>query len=460
MVKEHNQVVVALMGVLDLAITAGAWVFCYFVRFDTGWFPAEVIPPLRQFLDVIFISLLLTWVVFSRQGLYLPWRVRSLRAEAFDVIRACVIVWLILLGVSYFLHSAFVSRRLLGMLLIVWPAMLVGYRTGARSLLRFLRRRGVNNRSIAIVGAGRAGQKLLHNLRRQRWTGYRIAYFVEDHRIGEEFLGVPVRGPIQRVGELVEDNPVDAVFVALPQARSEQMADVLDQLSTGIADVNVVPDLLHAQFLRHRVQQVGTLSVINLTHSPQSGWNAMIKRTFDVVTATLLLILLLPVLLAAAIAVKLSSPGPIFYRQKRASIGGREFTIIKFRSMVCGEDDGSWSTSRNDPRITRVGHWLRRLNIDELPQLLNVLKGDMSLVGPRPELPRFIERFNRQFPRYMLRHHVKAGITGWAQVHGLRGRGNLRRRLQYDLDYINRWSLGLDIWILLLTPFRAHRNAG
>jgi Undecaprenyl-phosphate glucose phosphotransferase len=464
MVKEHSHIVVVLAGLLDLVVTAGAWLLCFYVRFYSGWlaFIEPVPPKLTYIADVIVICLLLVMLVFSRMGLYRPRRITGFTFEFFDLLRACLVVWVVLLGISYFLRSSPISRQLMGMFPVVWLAVMTIYRGTARLVLRQIRKHGRNLRAAAIVGAGRLGQKLFHSLRRQTWTGYDIRYFVEDHRVGQTFLGVPVRGPVEQVDTIIADHPVDAVFVALPREQSHRLDEVLGRLSGNLLlDVNVVPDLLSYQFLRNRIQQIGGLHVVNLTHSAQSGWNAAIKQVFDVLVSLVLLIVLCPLMLLIAAGVKLTGRGPVFYRQRRASLGGREFDILKFRSMVVdaeARDGATWSVKDDDPRITRLGRILRRLSLDELPQFINVLKGDMSLVGPRPERPEFIARFGRQIPRYMLRHHVKAGITGWAQVNGYRGRTSLQKRIQYDLDYINRWSFSLDLWILVLTVVRGFTN--
>lgn len=446
------------MSVLDLAVTASAWLVCYYVRFYGGLLGLRDgdIPPLVDIIDVLFITLLLTVLVFGRLGMYKPRRMQSIGLELFDIVRACLIVWAIEISLSLFLHSSIVSRKLQGLFLVVWPIMLMSYRATMRLVLRALRRRGLNLRTVAVVGAGRLGQKLVHAIRSQPWTGYEVLYFIEDHRVGGQMLGLPIRGPVADIEQVLAEHPVDSVMIALPQERSSQLADVLNRLSTSVIDINIVPDLLSHQFLRHRVHQIGMLSIVNLTHSPQSGWPAVNKRAIDIVLSCLALVFLSPLMLAIALAVKLSSKGPVFYLQRRASLGGEEFDIIKFRSMVAdaeGQRGPVWATP-NDPRATGVGKWLRRFSLDELPQLLNVLRGDMSLVGPRPERPELIERFSRQVPRYMLRHHVKAGITGWAQVNGFRGMTSLRKRIQYDLDYINRWSPGFDLYILAMTVLR------
>lgn len=314
----------------------------------------------------------------------------------------------------------------------------------------------MNLRSVAIVGAGRLGQKVYHAICRQRWSGYRVLYFVDDRRIGEDFLGVRVHGPLDKVGAVLAVRPVDAVFIALRRDDQHRLGELVGKLETNVVDVNVVPDLLHYHFLRQDIRQIDDLSVVNLTHSPHSGWNAALKRAIDVIFSLIALLVLSPLMLLIAMVVKLTSSGPVMYRQRRASLGCEEFTILKFRSMVSdaeARNGAEWHMEAGDPRITPVGRALRKLSLDELPQLINVLKGDMSLVGPRPERPEFIARFSQQIPRYMLRHHVKAGLTGWAQVNGFRGRTSLRKRIQYDLDYISRWSVGFDLYVMLLTVF-------
>ena len=463
MVKEHNQLVVAVMAALDLVVTAGAWVFCYYLRFQWGLFTylEPIPPPVSYIYPVLVVTVLLTLLVFVLTGMYRGRRIVRPAVESWEVLKACAIVWALQIVISYFMYTPRISGKLQAMFLVLWPAAMIAYHGTARVALQSARRRGRNLRAVAIVGAGRLGQKLLHILHRQRWTGYQISYFIEDRRIGRTLLGVPVRGPIDNIDRIVAAHPVDAVFVALPQQRSSQLAELLGRLSTEMVDVHVVPDLLGYQFLRHQVQQVGDLAVVNLTESPQSGINGVIKRAMDLVFAAAGLVVLSPLMGVIGLLAKCSSAGPVLYRQQRTSLGGKTFTILKFRSMVVNaESPGGavWGAAPNDPRVTPVGRVLRKLSLDELPQLINVLRGDMSLVGPRPERPEFIKRFTGQVPRYMLRHHVKAGLTGWAQVHRYRGRTNLRKRIQYDLDYINRWSLGLDLWIIALTVFRGFAN--
>ncbi|NLW86707.1 MAG: undecaprenyl-phosphate glucose phosphotransferase [Planctomycetes bacterium] len=463
MVKEHSQFVVTLMAACDLLVTAAAWGISYWLRFhsDIISFQESQPPGLEYIQQAAVITLLLTLLVFSQWGLYRPRRIQSMIPEFGEIIRACSVVWLLEVGICYFLHKPRMSAALQGLFLGVWPVTMIVFRGSSRLALREFRKRGRNVRTAAIIGAGRLGQKLLQTLRRQQWTGYQISYFVEDYRVGQEFLGVPVEGPVSRVDEIIAANPVDAVFVALSHSQSGRLPEVLLKSSSNMVDLYIVPDLPGCHYLRHQMQQIGRLPLIGLTDSPQGGLSGAVKRLMDIAICAAALAALTPLMLLVAASIKATSAGPVFHRQQRAGLGGRAFMMLKFRSMVVHKDlgaQGQWGTSRGDPRVTAVGRLLRKLSMDELPQLINVLKGDMSLVGPRPERPEFIQRFHHQIPRYLLRHHVKAGLTGWAQVNGYRGQTSLRKRVQYDLDYINRWSLRFDLYILFLTMVRGFVN--
>jgi len=464
MIKEHNQVVVFLMGACDLAVTAGAWGAVYWLRFHSGWMSfTEPHPPgISYILQATVVTLLLAMLIFGRCGLYRPRRIGSMIPEFGLIIQACGIVWLMEVGICHFLHNPRMSAAIQGMFLVFWPVALISVRGSARVFLRSARKRGKNLRTVAIVGSGRLGQKLLHTLREQQWMGYRIRYFVEDRRIGGRLDGVPVRGPINNIDTILQHRPVDAVFIALGARQSDRLNEVLAKTTSQTVDLYIVPDYLNCHFLRQQVRQIGQLPLVGLTDTAQGGLGGVAKRVMDIAISSMALVGLTPLMLVIAFVIKITSPGAVFYRQRRAGLGSRSFNMIKFRTMYVHHDlgaRGQWGTARNDPRVTTVGKWLRRLSLDELPQLINVLLGEMSLIGPRPERPEFIKRFQKQIPRYMLRHHVKAGLTGWAQVNGYRGQTSLRKRVQYDLDYINRWSLSFDIYILTLTVVRGFFNA-
>lgn len=420
-------------------------------------------------------------------GLYLPWRDRRVLAESRQIANAAlgtivaliVLVWALgpdMMGgwredarAQVVGLSLDAGRLQLGSLALLLPVLLIIERAAFRVVLRSLRRRGRNLRHVAVIGTGRLGRIVCRTLDRNAWTGLHVAYFIHHHEQGgppRDLIGRPVLGGLADLERILEDRSPDAIYLALPNNRAALMPDLLRRLEHFAVNVRIVPDVTprHTPFAM-TVSELEGMPILSVRESPMLGIGGVAKRAIDVAGASLgLLLFSLPMALLALI-IRLSSPGPVIFRQRRVSLGGEEFNILKFRTMYHAEDEASGAvpgwTTRNDPRVTPVGRLLRRTSLDELPQLFNVLLGDMSLVGPRPERPELIARFKDDWRGYMLRQHVKAGITGWAQINGLRGDTSLRKRLQHDLFYIRHWSLGFDLKILWLTLFRGflHRNA-
>jgi Undecaprenyl-phosphate glucose phosphotransferase len=263
---------------------------------------------------------------------------------------------------------------------------------------------------------------------------------------------------------MVRSAEIDQVFVTFPLQEAARLAEVQNWLGDEPVTMSYVPDLAEFAKLRGRVEEFEDLQIVTLQASPFEGWNAILKRVVDLIFGSLALTLFAPVMALIALAIRVTSPGPIFYKQERMGLDGNRFQMLKFRTMVheAEKSTGPVWAARNDPRVTWLGRWLRCTSLDELPQLVNVLRGEMSLVGPRPERPLLIEQFRKSIPKYMLRHKVKAGMTGWAQINGWRGDTSLEKRIEHDIEYIESWSLGRDLKILALTIFRGfvHRNAG
>jgi Undecaprenyl-phosphate glucose phosphotransferase len=282
--------------------------------------------------------------------------------------------------------------------------------------------------------------------------------FVDDRAGGDHigYRGLPLLGTLAEVAEIGRRERVDHLYVTLPLEEHAKLLDLMDTASREFIDVKVVPDLLQFIALRARLEDLDGLPVINVNEVPLQGFNAWLKRALDIVLSTAAMVVLAIPLAIISALVKWTSPGPVFYKQERMGLDGKPFTVYKFRSMEEHAEDSTgpvWARD-DDPRATRIGRWLRRLDLDELPQFWNVLRGDMSIVGPRPERPFFVEQFKHRIPQYMLRHKVKAGITGWAQVNGWRGNTSLEKRIEYDLYYIENWSVTLDLKIMWLTLVR------
>jgi putative colanic acid biosynthesis UDP-glucose lipid carrier transferase len=406
---------------------------------------------------------LLSLAVFPATGLYRPQRGASLIED----VRALVSGWLSLLAIGVFL--VFVTKTG-DVFSRVWVALWFtsGFllqttmRIGLRLWLRFLRRRGYNLRHICIVGAGELGREVALRLRRTPWSGLSLRGFFDDAPglAGTTVEGIPVLGTIGALNQYLEQHGVDQVWIALPLRDEERIRRLVIELRAHAVQVRYVPDIFGFQLLRHSFSEVAGMPVIGLTDTPLEGLERILKTIEDYVFGGAAVFLASPLLCAIAIAIKLTSPGPVLYRQERVTWNGRRFTMLKFRSMPVGSESDSgpvWSRQA-DPRATRLGALLRRYSLDELPQLFNVLHGDMSLVGPRPERPEFVAQFRQEIPGYMQKHMVKAGITGWAQVNDLRGSSDLGKRIQYDLYYIDNWSLWFDLRILALTVWHVFRS--
>ncbi len=462
MLKRHGKLVLFLLACGDLVVAATAWGAGYALRALWGklGLTRYALPPFGDFVPMMVFSLILTALILVRLGLYAPKRTKSLSRETLEVCRAIVIAWTVSYFANMLLRHEMPSRLMMVSVLGAWLALAATYRTFARVTLRYFRKRGWNLRHAAIVGSGRLSQRLYHALKRNSWTGITPQYFIDDHAPHDELYGLKIYRPVADVADILAIKPVDIVFVALPADQHQRVAMVLNRLVETNVDIRVVPDLLSCSFLGQDISQLENLPIISMTYSPQHGWNSVIKRTFDLAFSLVALIVLALPMAVIALLIKLTSPGPVFYRQARTSLAGKPFSIVKFRSMVRNADEGVGAvwTKQGDPRVTKFGKFLRRTNLDELPQLLNILVGQMSLVGPRPERPELIDLLRREVPRYMLRSQVKAGLTGWAQVHGWRGDTDPRKRVQYDLYYITNWTFGLDMWTILLTLFRSFRD--
>ena len=462
MFSRQRQLLSTAVFLLDGLLIAGAWLAAYGLRFYALGLPAPLgIPALSFHLWVGAVLTPVGLLVLRTFRLYRSARTERLSHELF-VLAEGVAVVTALAGLGSFFARGELPRSVLLMFAVLATAALWGSRLALRLGLRALRRRGRNLRHAMIVGTGEQAAQLIDKLRRHPDYGIAVRGLLgtEAAQVGTAVAGHPVIGTVEDLPQVIETMGVDFVYLALARSDWQAEEEALVRLSNSTAAVRLVPDLVRAFTLNAAVEDFEGMPVVLVTETPEQGWNAVIKRTFDLVFATLGLVLLSPLLLALAVWVKLDSPGPILYAQERVGVSGRRFRMHKFRTMrTDAESEGEGWTKPDDPRRTRAGPTLRRLSLDELPQLWDVLAGHMSLVGPRPERPVYVDRFRASIPRYMLRHHVKAGMTGWAQVNGLRGDTPLERRIEYDLYYIEHWSLAFDLRIIALTFVRVFRDA-
>ena len=458
MLKQHSQSMLIFLVIADAIAVTVAWLASYWIRFEyLPVDPAKGVPTLDdKFLPMLPAVVLAHLIVFARVRLYRPRRNDRPFRETRDIIKAFFVAVIIVIVIDYAMPQTYkISRGFVATYAVLGTLCFALFRATVRLSLHALRRRGYNQRSAAIIGSGRNAQRLFFAVQRHAWTGIRVKYFVDDRDAGHAgtFRDVPVLGPLENLNAIVEEQPVDSLFIALQADQSHRTEAILKTLGTSMADIRLVPEVNPYLTMRPNMSHLDGIPILALRQTPLYGWNAILKRAFDLVVGSICLLIAAVPMAAIAVAVKLSSPGPVFYRQRRMGLDGCEFDMFKFRTMTADAEARTgpvWARA-DDPRRTRFGSFLRRTSLDELPQLFNVLAGDMSLVGPRPERPEFIDQFKQEVPRYMLRHKMKAGMTGYAQVKGLRGNTSLKKRIQHDVHYINNWSLALDIRLLART---------
>ena len=463
MLARQRQLLATAVFFFDGALIFGAWVAAYELRFHwSGWAAPLGVPPLSLYLWFGTVATLVALLVLRTFHLYRSSRTARLGPELYSVTQGVLATAALAALASFFMRGELARSVLVLFTVLAWLALCAS-RIAIRIALRELRRRGRNMRHVIVVGCGELAAKLLRKIAAHRDFGFAVEGLVaaDPSDVGRIVEGVRVVGTAYELRSIVEEKGAELVYLALARSEHRAEEEALRQLADSTAAVRMVPDLARAFTLNASVEDFDGMPVVLVTESPDLGWNAVMKRGFDLVCSAIGLVGFAPVMAAIAIWVRLDSAGPVLYAQERVGLSGRRFRMLKFRTMrVDAEsDDAPGWTTPGDPRRTRAGGILRRLSLDELPQFWNVLLGQMSLVGPRPERPVYVEQFRASIPRYMLRHHVKAGITGWAQVNGLRGDTPLDRRIEYDLYYIRNWSLLFDVRIILLTVLRVFRDA-
>jgi Undecaprenyl-phosphate glucose phosphotransferase len=473
MMRRYNRLLVAFYVVSDAVLAMVAFVLAYIFRFHllTALVPAtKGVPPFEQYLNMLpFIGIIVP-AAFHVQGLYRLRRGRSRVDDFFAVFVGTILAVILgLFGTLYFqaywLPEELKDQGIYEVSQVGWALFVtinIAFAYGSREVVReALEQRwkaGIGLKRVLIAGASDLGKLVADKVLQHREFGFKVIGFLDDRAAGDHigYRGLPLLGTLCEADEIIRQERIDHVYVALPLEEHVKMLGIVEATNREGVEVHVVPDLLQFIALRARLENLDGVPIISLNDVPLRGFNSVLKRAIDfAISATALLGLSVPFAAIAAL-IKYTSDGPIFYKQERMGLDGKAFEVLKFRSMYPGAEDATgpiWARD-NDPRCTPIGKWLRRLDLDELPQLWNVLRGDMSIVGPRPERPYFVEQFKHRIPQYMLRHKVKAGITGWAQVNGWRGNTSLEKRIEYDLYYIENWSVALDIKIMCLTVLR------
>jgi Undecaprenyl-phosphate glucose phosphotransferase len=457
MFKKRLQLFQSLLIVNDLFIFSICWVGAFFLRFKAPIVPVTKGIPLLQDYMILLVFVLAIWEgTFYLVGIYRRFFNRT--EEIVALFKANFIALMILVFITFFFQRTEFSRLVFLYFGLLNFSALALSRRFLKGYYISLQKKQLVSAQVLIVGARELGQGVAETLLKHPELGLHISGFLTGipQKVGTRIQGITVLGLYEEIDRVIQSQGVNLVIFALPLAAHQKLEEMLNQIRDELVDIKIVPDLYRFISLRGGVEEFEGLPFINLRESPMVGWNRILKRSFDILLSSLGMILFSPLFFLIAVAIKLSSPGPILYRQIRMGLDGQVFEMLKFRSMVVGaeKETGPIWAQREDPRRTGLGQLLRKFSLDELPQLMNVFKGEMSLVGPRPERPEFIESFKDQIPNYMLRHRMKAGMTGWAQINGWRGNTSLKKRIECDLYYIENWSLLMDLKILFKTLWK------
>lgn len=420
-----------------------------------------VLPP-EFYMAVLLVVVPFLLLLYYACNLYTPKRVQGRRLEGGNILKANMICGLTLMAALFWFKQGDVSRIVLGVFMALNVTLTVIERNVVRMVLMNARRIGLNQKYVLLVGYSRAAEEYIDRIVQNPQWGYKILGILDDNvASGTLYKNVEVLGLTESLSYILEGNHPDEIAITLGLNEYDKLEHIVAMCEKSGVHTKFIPDYSKIIPTKPYTEDLLGLPVVNIRHVPLTNtFNMMIKRVFDLVGASVCIVLFSPVMLITAILIKLTSKGPLIFTQERVGLHNRPFKMYKFRSMEVQskqEEKAGWTT-KNDPRVTGIGKFIRRTSIDELPQLFNVLKGEMSLIGPRPERPQFVEKFREEIPRYMVKHQVRPGMTGWAQVNGYRGNTSIKKRIDYDLYYIENWTMGLDIKILFLTVFKGFIN--
>ena len=460
MLKKHAQFFISLFFISDLLILSLAWFFSYIIRFYTTLVRPPILGTPDFWLYIKFLlPLLIIWSLLSKtMQLYRPRRIDHFFSEIFDVVKCLTLTLIILIAIIYISKRFEFSRLAFFYFWVMGIGGLISVRIFARKTLKIIRKRGYNKRYALIAGTGALGQKALEKIELYPELGIKVIGFLthKGEEVGKKIKNIPILGVYEELDKVLSDSEIDIFFIAISANEYDYLESMIKKVEGHLSEIKVVPASYEFLSLRGGMDELGDLPIVSLQSSPLYGWDKVFKRIFDLIMGTLILAIVSPVMLIISLLIKLTSKGPILYKQERVGMDGHPFQMFKFRTMrVDAErETGPVWANEDDLRRTKIGIFLRKMSLDELPQLFNVLKGEMSIVGPRPERPHFVEEFSNKIPSYMLRHKIKAGMTGWAQVNGWRGNTSLERRIEHDLHYIDNWSISFDLRILFMTLWR------
>ena len=464
MIKDNQKYFNRMHVVIDAVVIAVSYVSAWALKFVSPFFQDSVRALSFEWYMLALIPLIPTYLIlYSAFGLYTPKRVQGRRLEFSNVVKANTVGLLIFIGLLFVvLKEINFSRSMLLIFYFINMFLEEAVRMIIRYILWDIRKKGLNQKHILLVGYSRAAEEYIDRILQNPQWGYNVRGILDDNvKAGTTYKGIKVLGRIANLMVILPENRLDEIAITLGLSEYYRLEEIVALCEKSGVHTKFIPDYNNIIPTKPYTEDLLGLPVINIRYVPLTNtFNMVVKRLMDIGGSIFAIILFSPVMLLAAILVKLTSPGPLIYKQERVGLHNRTFLMYKFRSMEVQpkeEEKKAW-TVKNDPRVTGIGKFMRRTSIDELPQLFNILKGDMSLVGPRPERPFFVEKFREEIPRYMVKHQVRPGLTGWAQVNGYRGDTSIRKRIDCDLYYIENWTLGLDVKILIMTIFKGFIN--
>lgn len=468
MIKDNQQHFNRLQVVMDAVVVIVSYAFAWWLKFSSGFVDKAIgVLSFEFYMRALILIVPLYILLYYAFNLYTPKRVQGRRLEFSNIVLANTVGLLILmagffLALSYseqlknFSRSMFIYFFMINIVLEEIERLMI------RAFLRSIRKNGYNQKHILLVGYSKAAEQYIDRIKQNPQWGYNIRGILDDNIArGTMYKGVKVIGSVGNLSYILPENKLDEIAITLGLEEYYKLEKIVAECEKSGVHTKFIPDYGNIIPTRPYTEDLLGLPVINIRYVPLSNtFNALIKRLTDIMGAIICIIIFSPIMLTSAVLVKMTSKGPLIFKQERVGLHNKPFQMYKFRTMYVQteeEEKKGW-TQKNDPRVTSVGRFLRKTSLDEFPQLFNVLKGDMSLVGPRPERPQYVEKFREEIPRYMIKHQVRPGMTGWAQVNGYRGDTSIRKRIEHDLYYIENWTLGLDIKILFLTVFKGFIN--
>lgn len=464
MIRKNQRFLSKLYMLFDMVSVAIGFIAAYWMKFASEYLEGDSALPYTTYIMWGVTYGLIVLIIGSMLSMYSVHRKKRYADELVRIIQTHAISLFILLGLLYFFKQMHISREFLAVFVTVSVMLTTIYRYAVKVGLRKFRQKGYNKQFILIVGAGTLGKKFYKNLRSYPEMGYEVIGFLDDQATWnreESSKYKPILGSLNDLEEILSNKLIDEVVIALPLDAHHKYPKIINTCEKAGVRTLIIPDFFDYLPSRPYFDNFAGMPMINVRDIPLDILkNKVLKRAFDILFSVVAIIITSPVMLAIAIGIKLTSPGPIIFKQERVGLNRRHFNMYKFRSMKVSSEktsDTVWTTE-NDPRKTKFGSFLRKTSLDELPQFFNVLFGHMSVVGPRPERPFFVDQFKEEIPKYMVKHHVRPGITGWAQSNGLRGDTSIEDRIRHDIFYIENWSLLFDIKIIWKTIWNGFVN--